>query len=68
MANNVLSQEAKPESDKIVITGNLREWLHFFKLRTSKAAHPQMQEVANMLLKDIRNRIPVIFNDINTND
>jgi len=46
---------------EIVITGNLREWMHFFKLRTATAAHPQMQEVANMLLADIRTRIPVIF-------
>lgn len=45
----------------IVIAGNLREWRHFFKLRCAKTAHPQMQEVANMLLKDIQERIPVIF-------
>lgn len=49
---------------EIVITGNLREWLHFFKLRTVKEAHPQMQQVANMLLADIRSRVPVIFEDV----
>jgi thymidylate synthase (FAD) len=59
-ARSVLPNALKTE---IVITGNLREWMHFFKLRTDKAAHPQMQEVANMLLEDIRNRIPVIFED-----
>ncbi len=48
---------------EIVITGNLREWMHFFSLRCAKAAHPQMQEVANMLVEDIRTRIPVLFSD-----
>lgn len=57
-ARAVLPNALKTE---IVITGNLREWLHFFKLRTAKTAHPQMQEVANMILKDIRKRVDTIF-------
>ncbi len=57
-ARSVLSNSLKTE---IVITGNLREWLHFFSLRTNEAAHPQMREVAFMILKDIKQRIPVIF-------
>jgi len=57
-ARGVLPNALKTE---IVMTGNLREWRHFFKLRTAKAAHPQMQEVANMLLEDIRKRVSVIF-------
>lgn len=57
-ARSVLPNSLKTE---IVITGNLREWMHFFGLRTSKKAHPQMQEVANMLLADIKTRVPVIF-------
>jgi len=61
-ARSVLPNSLKTE---IVITGNLREWLHFFKLQTAKVAHPQMQEVANMLLKDIRTRIGVIFDETN---
>lgn len=60
-ARSVLPNSLKTE---IVITGNLREWRHFFKLRTAKTAHPQMQEIANMLLKDIKQRIPVIYDDI----
>ena len=59
-ARTVLPNSLKTE---IIITGNLREWRHFFKLRTAKAAHPQMQEVANMILADIRKKIPVIFAD-----
>jgi len=60
-ARSVLPNSLKTE---IVITTNLREWRHFFKLRTAKAAHPQMREVADMLLKDMRERIPVIFEDV----
>ena len=57
-ARSVLPNSLKTE---IVITGNLREWLHFFSLRCAAAAHPQMREVAFMILKDIKKRIPVIF-------
>jgi thymidylate synthase (FAD) len=48
---------------EIAITGNFREWRHFFKMRTSKSAHPQMQEIANMILHDAMKRVPVIFNE-----
>jgi thymidylate synthase (FAD) len=48
---------------EIVITGNLREWRHFFKLRTDKAAHPQMCQVAEMILEDAYIRIPVVFDE-----
>lgn len=57
-ARSVLPNSLKTE---IVITGNLREWLHFFKLRTAKTAHPQMQEIANMILIDARSRVEIIF-------
>ena len=50
---------------EIVITGNLRQWIHFFKLRTTEGAHPQMQEIACLALKDIRKRIPVIYDKEN---
>lgn len=49
---------------EIIMTANLREWRHFFKLRTSKAAHPQMREVTVPLLKEFQQMIPIIFNDI----
>jgi thymidylate synthase (FAD) len=63
-ARSVLPNSLKTE---IVITGNLREWRHFFKLRTAKTAHPQMQEVANMLLKDIKVWCPTVFADFVVN-
>lgn len=60
-ARSVLPNSLKTE---IVATMNLREWRHFFKLRADKAAHPQMREVAHMILRDFQRRIPVIFDDI----
>ena len=43
---------------------NLREWRHFFKLRTSSAAHPQMREIAIPILRVFQSNIPIIFDDI----
>ena len=59
-ARSVLPNSLKTE---IVVKGNLREWMHFFKLRTHKKAHPQMQEVANVALEIARENVPVIFED-----
>jgi len=61
-ARSVLPNSLKTE---LVMTANLREWRHFLKLRTSQAAHPQMREVALMLLEQFRSLIPVVFDDIN---
>lgn len=60
-ARSILPNSLKTE---IVVTMNLREWRHFFRLRTSKRAHPQMREVACAILADFRGKIPVIFDDI----
>jgi thymidylate synthase (FAD) len=58
IARSVLPNSLKTE---IVVTGNLREWLHFFALRTAPQAHPQMRELANLILDDAITRVPVIF-------
>ena len=50
---------------EIVITGNFREWRHFFSLRCAKVAHPQMREIACLLLSDITKRIPILFDEYN---
>ncbi|MDR2650004.1 MAG: FAD-dependent thymidylate synthase [Clostridiales bacterium] len=60
-ARSVLPVSVKTE---LVITGNAREWRHFFKRRTDKAAHPQMRQVANMALEALRKRIEILFDDI----
>lgn len=60
-ARAVLPNSLKTE---VVMTANIREWRHFLKLRCSKAAHPQMREVALQLLKEVKRLIPVCFDDI----
>ena len=61
IARSVLNNSTKTE---ICITMNMREWRHFFKLRTPVAAHPQMREIAMMLLQEFKNKIPGLFDDI----
>ena len=60
-ARSVLSNSLKTE---IVVTTNFREWKHIFKLRTSKATHPQMREIMIPLLNECKKLIPVIFDNI----
>jgi thymidylate synthase (FAD) len=48
----------------IVMTANLREWQHILKLRTDKKAHPQMRQVAGMILDIFKSKISVVFEDI----
>jgi len=72
--NNLIEMGAKPQEARsilpnslkteIVVTMNLREWRHFFRLRTSKSAHPQMREIAIALMNEFKNRIPILFDDI----
>jgi len=60
-ARSVLPNSLKTE---IVCTYNIREWRHFFTLRCSKAAHPQMREIAIRILEKFKEVIPVLFDDI----
>lgn len=60
-ARAVLPNSLKTE---LYMTADLREWRHFFKLRTSPAAHPQMREVALLALRELQAAVPVIFDDI----
>lgn len=61
IARSVLPNSTKTE---IVISANYREWRNIFKLRTPATAHPQMREVMVDLLKDLKTKLPVIFDDI----
>ncbi len=60
-ARSILPNSLKTE---IVMTMNLREWRHFFKLRTSRRAHPQMREIALMIYEKLKEEIPIFFEDI----
>lgn len=63
-ARAVLPNSTKTE---IVMTANLREWRHFFKLRACGVTgkpHPQMLEVSVPLLNEMKTLLPVIFGDL----
>lgn len=60
-ARSVLPNSLKTE---VVMTANLREWRHFFRLRCAPAAHPQMREVASQLLAQAYAALPVLFEDV----
>lgn len=48
----------------IEVTGNLRNWRHFFLMRTSKETHPDFRRVTIPLLEEFKKRIPLLFDDI----
>jgi thymidylate synthase (FAD) len=60
-ARSVLPNSLKTE---VVMTANLREWRHVFRLRCAAASHPQMREIMLPLLAEFCRRIPVLFADL----
>lgn len=57
-ARAVLPNALKTE---LVMTANLREWLHFIKIRCDKASHPQIREIADMIREDLEELLPEVF-------
>lgn len=67
-ARDILPMSIKTE---IVMTANLRAWRHFFKLRAEGVTgkpHPQMLEITIPFLKELKQKIPVVFDDIMSED
>lgn len=62
-ARTVLPNSLKTE---LVMTMDLREWRHFFRLRAAAPAHPQMRELAVPMLRAFQKAVPVVFDDIET--
>lgn len=63
-ARSVLPNSLKTE---IVVTMNLREWIHFFSLRavgTTGAPHPQIREIALPALKAFAEALPEVFGEL----
>lgn len=48
----------------LVMTMNFRELRHFLKLRLDKAAHPQIRDLAGMILDILKEKYPVFVEDI----
>lgn len=71
-ARSILPNAIKTE---IIMTGFVKDWIGgydknnkpygFFPLRVSKAAHPQMRELACPLLDELKIKMPEIFGNIN---
>ena len=49
---------------QIVVTCNFRQWRHIFKLRTAPEAHWEIRRVMTNLLTELKQQIPIIFDDI----
>ena len=63
-ARDVLPTSLKTE---IIVTMNLREWRHFFRLRavgTTGRPHPQIRQVALPLLNEFAGWLPEVFGDL----
>lgn len=63
-ARSVLPNSLKTD---LMMTMNLREWRHFFRLRTGKRAHPQIVEVSRMILDKFIEKYPLFFEDLTDN-
>jgi thymidylate synthase (FAD) len=60
-AREVLPNSLKTE---IVTKANIREWRHIFNLRCNKKSHPQIRTLFLSLLKELKEKIPIVFDDI----
>lgn len=59
-ARSVLPNSLKTE---VVVTANIREWRHIFKLRCSVNAHPQMREIMMKVFKEFAGHYTILFMD-----
>lgn len=60
-ARGVLPQDTKTE---IVVTANVRQWRHIFRMRLDKHAQPQMRALMEPLFRDLLNRVSFLFADL----
>jgi thymidylate synthase (FAD) len=49
---------------RLIVKANFREWRHILKLRTDKAAHPDMRKVMSKLAAQCAKKCPAVFGDI----
>lgn len=60
-ARSVLPNSLKTE---IIVTANLREWKHIFKLRCNQASHPQIRQIMLPLLNAFRKTFQIYYSDL----
>lgn len=51
----------------IAVTYNLRNWKHFFLMRTSRESHPDMKRITIPMLEEFKKVIPLLYDDIEPN-
>lgn len=71
---NILENGGRPQEARsilpnslastIVVTGNLRNWRHFFLMRTSKETHPDFRRITIPMLAEFQKVIPLLYDDI----
>jgi thymidylate synthase (FAD) len=60
-ARSVLPNCTKTE---IIMTANLRQWRHMFRMRTDPAAQYEIRALMQCLLMQFKSQIPIIFDDL----
>ena len=73
VGNGVKKEDARyilpnATTTNIVVTMNARELLHFIKLRSSPRAQWEIRELAQEMLKQVREVAPVIFGKVDVNE
>lgn len=61
IARSVLPTCLKTE---LGVKADFQEWRHIFSQRTALAAHPQMRELLVPLLEEVKQIIPIVFDDL----
>ncbi len=60
-AREVLPNSLKTE---IVVTANMRQWRHIFKMRCAEAAHPQIRQLMTNCRIGFQEEFPILFDDL----
>lgn len=53
---------------KLIVTYNLRSWRQFFMMRTTRETHPDFRRIASGLLSVFKERVPLIYDDLVTEE
>lgn len=51
-------------ASKLAMTYNLRNWRHYFLMRTTRETHPELRRITIPLLAKFKEFIPLLYNDI----
>jgi len=75
--NTLLARGGRPQEARsvlpnalaatIAVTGNLRNWRHFFLMRTSKETHPDFRRISIPMLEEFKKVVPSLYDDIEPN-